>query len=468
MTSLRRRAAVLAVLSTLLAFHSVVLWVETTATAEFDIPLPFQIMFAPLLAPTWAIALWWFWARADLRGGRALWSASFTTGALVCCRVFVGDFGWLELAWQPDLYGDVVDILRWLASIEHRLSSAELAVRALSSAALGAVAHAGSAWGVLRVCGADCSNTRLGIRAPLILAGCFAWLALALWWATFLSNLEAPGDVVSRILGPRYLILELHFLALGVRLYLGVKSAAHAMSSREHEPWVLLLRSFEHDALRVPAPPVGTFQWIVAFLFSNGEPPSRLIRRLRGRLRRNVEEMFTPIIEERFAPVVALGRPEDWIPTFGATRLYASNSDWQAHLRRLVDGARSVVVMPGFSEGLAWELRHLRESYDPKRVFVVIPPLIPGATERIDESWWLAARAFAAAGWVMPTEFPGFGSVLAFSHDWHFKVRATDSETVHRLASEVVHQMLMADLRVDPDELTSPHPAPQAITQLVG
>jgi hypothetical protein len=44
------------------------------------------------------------------------------------------------------------------------------------------------------------------------------------------------------------------------------------------------------------------------------------------------DEYFRPAMTSSVGPFVALGNPEDYIPSEGAFRLYANDSDWKEHL----------------------------------------------------------------------------------------------------------------------------------------
>ena len=108
--------------------------------------------------------------------------------------------------------------------------------------------------------------------------------------------------------------------------------------------------------------------------FSADESPKATLRgvtgvSLIGRFG-SFEEQLSLVLEP-IGPLVAIGKPGEALPTPGALRRYASDDDWQSQVRRWFDEARLVILRPGFSEGLWWELRESMGRLSPQRVLIL-------------------------------------------------------------------------------------------------
>ena len=126
----------------------------------------------------------------------------------------------------------------------------------------------------------------------------------------------------------------------------------------------------------------------------------------------SLEELLATPVHRSIGPLVAIGNPTDYLPTFGAIKTYERDDDWQATVAGLVARAVAVVVVEGATDGLRWELTHLRASKELSRVFVLTAP----ASMRTSASttWPGFARALVSAGFQPPATDPGPGAVLGF------------------------------------------------------
>lgn len=71
-------------------------------------------------------------------------------------------------------------------------------------------------------------------------------------------------------------------------------------------------------------------------------------------------------------PMIAIGRPAETLATPGAARMYLPDSDWQQAVHEELVRAQFIVLQPGTSEGVVWELQHLKEHCEPHRVLVCL------------------------------------------------------------------------------------------------
>ncbi len=118
-------------------------------------------------------------------------------------------------------------------------------------------------------------------------------------------------------------------------------------------------------------------------------------------------------------PVIAIGRPKDKLPQLGAARFYVSDELWKQKVGEVVRESQLVVWMSGLTDALGWELEHLRENLEPKRLMLWAHPHLLGHTEQRREEEW---RAFLTKfGKYFPKPLPnrlGDARYFVFAPDW--------------------------------------------------
>jgi hypothetical protein len=75
---------------------------------------------------------------------------------------------------------------------------------------------------------------------------------------------------------------------------------------------------------------------------------------------------------ERHGPVIAIGKPGERLASPGAARMYLDDATWQDAILCEMERAQAVVVQPAPSEGVRWELNHIREKVAPCRVLLCL------------------------------------------------------------------------------------------------
>jgi hypothetical protein len=123
----------------------------------------------------------------------------------------------------------------------------------------------------------------------------------------------------------------------------------------------LYLRSFADDSL--PLPTISSARRPLFELFS-----------LRG-----ADPFEEPVTWElsSYAPVVAVGRPGGSLRSLGAAREHLAQESWRDEIADRMRAARLIVLAPGETDGLAWELGAIvRDGHLAKTLFV-FPPLSP-------------------------------------------------------------------------------------------
>lgn len=193
---------------------------------------------------------------------------------------------------------------------------------------------------------------------------------------------------------------------------------------------ILFLRSFEDDQLSFPSPRWNLIQrWYDLWSF-----------------RRNVDEI---LVDEfaHYGPVVALGKPSERAPPFGAARHYSDHDDWQDIIRQTAAQAQTLVVAAGATPGLKWEYELIRDSGYLNKSLILFPPKRPGAEAEFDGALAIFRDCFPA---VKVPEIPIGQALVAVSVPQHGLVRCFVSEdapssqsylvSIRRFFQEQIHE----------------------------
>ena len=76
----------------------------------------------------------------------------------------------------------------------------------------------------------------------------------------------------------------------------------------------------------------------------------------------------------RLGQVVALGNPAEFAPRGGATRVYLGDNTWTEELARLADRARIILIEPGRTDSMRWELQYIARRGLQTKLFILTPP----------------------------------------------------------------------------------------------
>ena len=178
----------------------------------------------------------------------------------------------------------------------------------------------------------------------------FAWaliaavwlLALGLWGSLFADGPQEPGW--QGALGFVFMIL-----IIGVGVYITRRIAPWSQASmeemraRDRRPPILFLRSFDDEAQPI--------------LGDRGP-----------KLEHVVKESVRP-----YGPFIGIGRPGELTPA-GAARKYFADDAWQPAVLKLMDEAALIVVLPGLTKGLDWEMHRLGENGRLRKTLLVVAP----------------------------------------------------------------------------------------------
>jgi hypothetical protein len=169
----------------------------------------------------------------------------------------------------------------------------------------------------------------------------------------------------------RYFI-EMGLSALGVLMFVWgawriakavhlAKPSAAELRNKDPRPPIVLLRSFRDDDLRIARERTN----------SKGESTTEFVR-----LEEAVADQFEP-----YGPLIAIGRPGETLPTLGAARDYYSDADWKAAVQAWMDKAQFIVLIPGLTPGLGWELDEIEKRGYLGKMMILMPPAVGTWTE---------------------------------------------------------------------------------------
>jgi hypothetical protein len=165
---------------------------------------------------------------------------------------------------------------------------------------------------------------------------------------------------------------------------------------------VVYLRGFEDDGRGTFQPPGPlarlhgiesywrgkTMTWTIpVWLFH----PGKLLRMLLDAERYSAEEVFAAAVRP-CGPLVAIGRPGEWLATPGADRMYVPDEKWQRVVLDYLGRCQAVVLQPSNSEGIRWEVEQVFNLVDGHRILLSLVNFRNRPNDYEDFRAWLAER----------------------------------------------------------------------------
>ena len=186
-----------------------------------------------------------------------------------------------------------------------------------------------------------------------------------------------------RTVGIVFAIGGLLMVALGAALWRIARALGRARVKEvlrfDPRPPVLYLRSFDDDA--VPLPIIASARRPLFEFFSiRGADP--------------FEECVAWELDS-YGPVIAVGRPGASLASLGAAREHLSDDTWRDEVAARMNSAGWIVLAPGETAGLAWELQSIVSGGHLAKTVFVFPPLAPSELER---RWEHTARVLREMG----------------------------------------------------------------------
>lgn len=138
-------------------------------------------------------------------------------------------------------------------------------------------------------------------------------------------------------------------------------------------------------------------------------------------------------------------------PTAADTIATTSESgDWQEVVKILLEGSDMVLLVPGYTPGMQWELRYLTEQGYLRHSLLI---MLPQATDRSAKKRWEGARSAAKAFGLDLPPYDTAGAFLRFDNDRSLKTRL-GFEAIWQPAAVVE---ACADLMRTPEEIGHQH-----------
>ena len=111
---------------------------------------------------------------------------------------------------------------------------------------------------------------------------------------------------------------------------------------------------------------------------------------------------------QAIGPFIAIGQPGEARPDFGAVRAYFEGDDtaWREAVEKWMDRAVLIIVIPGLTKGLGWELERIFARSHGNRLVLVFPPeneakrreRLATLDGMLPDTGWHAAAAAATGG----------------------------------------------------------------------
>jgi hypothetical protein len=170
-------------------------------------------------------------------------------------------------------------------------------------------------------------------------------------------------------------------IGVSAAFYLGLRGAvcfrprAETVLALDGRAPVIYLRSFRDDEALVGRPIRLNFDtlrwsyWITEY--TRGGVIRLLFQHGKVRLEQLIEDEVSAI-----GPFIAIGEPQESHPDFGATRAYFEGDDvaWRDAVRSWMERAAMIVVVPGQTKGLGWELEQIQAAGDTPKLLLLFPP----------------------------------------------------------------------------------------------
>jgi hypothetical protein len=154
--------------------------------------------------------------------------------------------------------------------------------------------------------------------------------------------------------------------------------------------------------------------------------PVRLLRMVFDRDVATSEESIVRVFEG-FGPVVTIGKPGEGLATPGALRAYTADNEWQEVVLKLLHNAQTIVMQPGRTLGVRWELEQVRRYAEPHRVLLCLAGFWrdPQAYEELSRLCKEAAKI------ELPRVVPFMNSpvFMYFDREWRPEVQAVSYKT---------------------------------------
>jgi len=180
-------------------------------------------------------------------------------------------------------------------------------------------------------------------------------------------------------------------------------------------------------------------------LSSDHRPPVVYFRPFTADVKAKPRGLSTTTEEEAIAyalndigPLIAIGAPEETLPSLGAARMYVENEKWREAVLDLLGRAAVVVMRIGSTPGFWWEFETVMQRVKPEKLMLLIP-----RDQALYEEFRLASHK------LMPTPLP---ALTGLDRSWMPRKWATSN----RLKAVILFDSKWAASVVDVQTLRLP------------
>lgn len=210
------------------------------------------------------------------------------------------------------------------------------------------------------------------VRGRALLYGGHAvgWMGFGLWAYGLFGQVDT--DLLHLMMGPFGAGVAAQLVAAPMVRHghkLLAPSAAELLAADKRRP-ILLLRSFRDDDAE-----------IVGRVNAQGNASTA-----------GLEETIGPPFVH-FGPFIAIGKPGEALPRLGAAREQFGDADWQGAIARWMDMSMMLLVVPGVTRGLGWELDTIVKRRHAHKMLVLMPPPSGFWPWQARSSWWVGQSA---------------------------------------------------------------------------
>jgi hypothetical protein len=174
------------------------------------------------------------------------------------------------------------------------------------------------------------------------------------------------------------------------------------------------------------------------------------------------EEALSRLLQQ-IGPLVAIGKPGEFLPLLGASRMYVDHENWQGVVSDLLSKAALLILRVGATDGLLWEVSAARSAVLPSKLLIWHPHYGRRAKKRrFRDAVYQVFRSKVEQQFPvpLPEAFPRNSEFLFFADDWtpHFasgrpslyaRLRGfTSLSRLPKLRAELRNALLNANLTI--------------------
>ena len=117
-----------------------------------------------------------------------------------------------------------------------------------------------------------------------------------------------------------------------------------------------------------------------------------------------------------FGRFITFGKPHEWLQPIGASRIYAQD-DWRREVTHFMSVARLVIIRPGESKSIRWEIEQVRNIVPPERIVFYLQ--FRGWRKRKERAYQSFRSHLQSKFPTKLPEQPGRARFLIFDHSWN-------------------------------------------------